>query len=538
MGAYEQLEAGLIKKGRPSAKDLSTAQKPMLKLLNDIEKHCLAWQDANDEATETGKTEAAHGRYVSGEDEMPQPDDPRTKAPRRQAVNMLLPRVRVERENVRSGKWDRSLDLSDAAVASEGAQDAGQMNVVQELTYNTPDGPFSGYFKAEKGFEKTPAGHDMDTGIRQADPNLGARAVAMTKIDQLLQTNLLARTEFAVHDGKLGTVSETAKGVGLKSVKTVMTDAEQQRAGGGVVSMEDPVLQAGLNKLQILDAICGQLDRHFGNWKLQKDDQTGRVTGLTGIDLDMSFGRDMTKLDQRGALKAPAYRGMPNLVDETLGRRILQISADDIRAALTGLLPAAEIEATVSRFTSVQSTIQQMDKDGQLTKTWDDKSRLATRTDTVPAGGNWSYKSYAQQMSYDTYATALEGVENALDAALRGKADSPKGQVLTNGPRFHGLEPRSMNAIASVVSMVLMRHVSSAVWAARVPAESVWDLAFDTADLVLGDQDAIGKAEVALQESGSETGTNEIEAVLKPEIEAWFHMVLTAHEMKDLSGVG
>ena len=117
-----------------------------------------------------------------------------------------------------------------------------------------------------------------------------------------------------------------------------------------------------------MDAIAGQLDRHQGNWKLQQD-ESGNVTGVTGIDLDMSFGKDMTTT--KGPASAFNYKGLPEYVDKAMGDRILQVKPTDIRNALLGLLSKAEIEATVSRFLEVQEAVREAAKTGKLIDKWD-----------------------------------------------------------------------------------------------------------------------------------------------------------------------
>src|SRR6185437_10261371 len=131
-----------------------------------------------------------------------------------------------------------------------------------------------------------------------------------------------------------------------------------QSSSPGSVSLEDETLQRCLNKLQILDAISGQLDRHAGNYSIQQDD-SGKVTGVTGIDLDMAFGQDMTTHDSRTANAAIHYRGLPPEIDEAFGQKILSVSEDDVRGAIQGLLTPSEVEATVARFRSVRAKVQQ-----------------------------------------------------------------------------------------------------------------------------------------------------------------------------------
>ncbi|MCU1489985.1 MAG: hypothetical protein JWM85_1390 [Acidimicrobiaceae bacterium] len=366
LGAYEELESTLLSSGNPSSKVLAGARPKMLKVLARVEAACLDWQGANGAGDAEKLSESWHKKFRETGDQ--QQSDDRSKAQRRQVVAMLLPRIRNEMNDIGSGQWDKALGLSDTQLVSKGREDSGQMNKVTEMNYKTESGEFSGFFKAEKGFDKSMAGQDIDVGIRQADPNWGSRALAMYKLDQLLGAGVTARVEYAVHDGQFGTVMETAKGTRANEVNYTRTDETQSKTPGSV-SLEDGTLQRCLNKLQILDAISGQLDRHMGNYFVQTG-ENGKVTGVTGIDLDMSFGQDMKTHDDRSSGAAQNYKGLPDAIDEEFGKRILQISENDVRGAITGLLSGPEVEATISRFRSVRAKVEAAEKNGTLTKDW------------------------------------------------------------------------------------------------------------------------------------------------------------------------
>src|SRR5262245_55601962 len=149
----------------------------------------------------------------------------------------------------------------------------------------------------------------------------------MYRLDQLFNANVTAKAEFAIHNGKMGTVIEsvggvkgTTKGAQGSEAKWAMSPEHQQQEEGSV-DASDPVLQQSLNKLQILDAICGQMDRHQGNWFVQTDTQTGKVTGVKGIDLDMAFGSEMHSTDVGDT--GENYLGMVEQVDRDFGMALL-----------------------------------------------------------------------------------------------------------------------------------------------------------------------------------------------------------------------
>lgn len=422
LGAYEEQEAKLLAGGNPSPAVLAAAKPQLLATLARIEAAILAWQKANDEEGQTAQTELLHKKSV--EEGSASDTDVRTKAARRQTVALLLTRVRTEMADLNSGRWSSTLGLSDAQVVSKGREDAGQLNKVAELNYVTESGPFSGFFKQEKGWMQSSdiVGHDAESGIRQADPQFGARAMAMYRLDQLLQAGVTARVEFAVHEVvdengrkalKLGTVLESAKGTRAAETKTAINEPGK----GDSVSLSDPTLQRCLNKLQILDAIAGQLDRHQGNYFIQHEH--GKVTGVTGIDLDMSFGRDFTD-PTKPPRSAAHYTGIPKEIDAEFGRRILGIKEEAVREALTGLLPEPELKATLSRFRVVKEKIAEADKAGLLRSDWGGQTALAATNVKDPSilGRKGESTSYMQALAGGSIAEAAAAARATASKAL------------------------------------------------------------------------------------------------------------------------
>jgi hypothetical protein len=411
LGAYERLEDDVLATGNPTPQVLATAKPRLLDALVKVDGSIDAWRESNDEAGQTAKSESLFQSFRKGKSDVEKVgSDERTKAQRRQTVSMLQPRVRTELEDLRADRWSGTLGLSDTQLTSKGREDSGQMAKVSELFYQTESGEFSGFFKAETGYlpgAKT-VGRDIKSGIRMADPNFGARAMAMYRLDQLLGAGVTARVEFAAHEGQLGVVLETAKGT--KGAEVNWTSGE---GGPGKVSSDDAVLQRCLNKLQILDAIALQLDRHSGNFYVQSDDQ-GKVTGVTGIDLDMAFGRDITSPDKAPQnFSAYAWRGLPPEIDEEFGRRILAVSEDQVRAALTGLLPEPEVEATVSRFRFVQGKVREAEDNGTLRHDWAAGSGGTTPRDKMKdfmegaAEGTPTYTEGIRSIGVDNDAAAV-----------------------------------------------------------------------------------------------------------------------------------
>ncbi|MCW2602922.1 MAG: hypothetical protein JWN61_1057, partial [Pseudonocardiales bacterium] len=464
--AYEAMEAGLLATGtNPSPMELAKIKPSMLRQLTRVQGDIAKWQSSNDEegAQETSDQWHRDANVVDTQGKPPPGEkakkskkakaDTRAKSPRRQAVAMLIPRIGNEialLSNPDPAAWTSSLGLNTNKVETKGEDASGQKNTVSELTYKLENNQnFTGYFKKDTGFNATPERQELKTGIRQADPNYGARTVAMYRIDQLLGAGVTARAEFAVHQdgaGKsvLGTVLEKAKGVSGGDVKTGMDTAQAASLGPDAVSMDDPALQRGLNKLQLLDVVCGQLDRHPGNYYIEADGKGG-AKSVTGIDLDMAFGADMNVHDDIAAEDAFNYKGIPDLIDAEMGTRILQLQASDIRAALTGLLNKPEIDATVNRFLSVQRKVQEVSDAGALTSQWGKATASQGRktANAVQFGSN--RESYVDDVAFGTFIATKGQILELLKAFVAGDPDQPaliESARLSDWESLHG-ETRS-----------------------------------------------------------------------------------------------
>ena len=437
--AYEAEEGKLLAGGRnPDPMALMSAKPGMLKLLTKVQSAIAEWRKANASEKEDDKAEKKR-KGPDGDRETNLDADPRTKAGRRQAIALLEPRVSNEVRLLSaqdSQAWLTSLGLAASKGTETGRVFGGQMNQVTEVAYQTESGDLTGFFKEDKGFNKDTLSHESVVGIKQTDPNYGARSVALYRLDQLFNAQVTARAEFAVHKGAngkstLGTVLESVKGQAASKTGFAMTEGhkQQMRQGGDAtaVSLEDPVLQRGLNKLQLLDAISGQLDRHSGNYHVESDEQ-GNVLGVTGIDLDMAFGSKMTGVDKSHADGAFNYKGLPEFIDEEMGLKILQVQPGDVRDALTGLLPKAEVEATVARFREVQTAVMEAQQNKKLRSSWGG-SRVDEGSSFKDLGSRWHDRpTYLDEAKGGARYDLLEKVGTTARAlAEQAVANKPGG---------------------------------------------------------------------------------------------------------------
>ena len=143
-----------------------------------------------------------------------------------------------------------------------------------------------------------------------------------------------------------GTFMQKADGIDAKN--PVVTDnAVDRRPLDGY----DP---EGLRKaadLQILDFITGNIDRHGANMFYQVNLQ-GKFCGVQGIDNDMSFGLFIPDKKSQGHLLPPHKL---RLISKEMADKINNISDDQLRMTLHGLIEPNCIEAAIKRLHMVQN---------------------------------------------------------------------------------------------------------------------------------------------------------------------------------------
>lgn len=544
LGRYEEMEAQVV--ARPAR--LGQLRSQMMKTLRGVSSSVVSWRADNKPQETERKTAASRRGNVKHADVTE--SDTRYKTDRRQAIALVEPRVNNEMKLLaddQPGAWQRSLGLSPDKVASAGGTDSGEKNTVQELHYDTEAGAMSGFFKKDIGFNPSPEFHEMKTGIAQHDPNYGARTVAMYRLDQLLKAGVTARAEFAVHkDGAgksvLGTVLESAKGKSGLKTEFAMDSEHAKRIGPGAVAMDDPVLLRGLNKLQILDAIAGQLDRHIGNYYINTDAK-GSVTGITGIDLDMAFGSEMTSPDHQSSSAAHNYRGLPKAIDAEMGAAILTINDTDIRDALAGLLSTAEIDATVQRFLAVQHAVQEASDAGTLRDDWGARGNSEhVSAANMPHVGNRT--SYADDIAGQSLSQLKRQVTQALDEVYSGDL---KGHRVARRllPDFHDLPPQLQRpydiACRRADTAKIIPGIAEFIFDHHVPGDMIASF-IDAAITELLDQDRFNKAMVEAQELADDSYRATFESqIVAPAIKAlpgvWARMSSAQRRQNRRAGV-
>jgi hypothetical protein len=246
----------------------------------------------------------------------------------------------------------------------------------------------------------------VERNARQS--NLLSRAVASSKVDDLLGMKVLAQEKFGVQENNQ--VVGISVGVDGVSATGKLSTGQNYRLD---IDYSNPEIQKGLYDLEALDYITGQVDRHAGNIFI--DPQTNKVRG---IDNDLAFPRQ-----SREAIVAHKSRDynnklvgtMPQYMHVETARKIEQLRPEDLRKTLAeikypgkenrGQLHADEIEGAVKRLKDLQKEIKQMRKEGRV----------------------------VDQFNNDTYQQAIlnqnRSVDSAIQSNLAGKKNPSQEQI-------------------------------------------------------------------------------------------------------------
>ena len=114
-----------------------------------------------------------------------------------------------------------------------------------------------------------------------------------------------------------------------------------------------------LADIQVLDYICGNVDRHYGNLTFQVKEQ-GKIIGIQGIDNDCSFGR---KLDMKERTKElPGINNM-NFISKSMADKITALDPSMLRFTLRGRgLNDEQIDYAAERLIDIQNAIKEGQK--------------------------------------------------------------------------------------------------------------------------------------------------------------------------------
>ena len=228
-------------------------------------------------------------------------------------------------------------------------------------------------YRGENG-ENVPLVFKPETAARQGFPDLTVYRLGYRAGARVMQINVaasrsadaagcgdaVARSRIGVYDGRVGLFMEKAPGstaCDLMTGRPCVPDGRGNKLTlGQVVSglrkkglLDDmrANLMRELNRLEWADALSGQADRHYQNYLVDINPETGAVK-VTGIDNDASFGArkvGVAKVDIAGrdelrqALEAAHAGPLPVMVDASA-------LSDDQKRILRSFMPDLPDDAT------------------------------------------------------------------------------------------------------------------------------------------------------------------------------------------------
>jgi hypothetical protein len=299
---------------------------------------------------------------------------------------------------------------------------SGNLNTVYIGNYTLPDGggAYKGVFKPEVRQWTDAPTSGVYLGIDPMNPRAGYRNVATTRLDEALGFNLITRSEMAIHNNELGTVSELALGVSpkagkMKSNEAVPDEVIAAYAGTGKpgaplrddwvgeynatrgesrmiyqetvdgrqryvyegtavhdINYEDPRLRRDLVRLHLMDAISGQVDRHHGNYFVLTD-HAGKVVDVKAIDNDLSWGNNLKMVEvfdtgwhtrPEDAIHLPKY--LPPVVDKEAYDAVMALNRQSLSKRMGGLLNGDEVDAAAQRLRLVQNHLKTLETQGRV----------------------------------------------------------------------------------------------------------------------------------------------------------------------------
>ncbi len=131
-------------------------------------------------------------------------------------------------------------------------------------------------------------------------------------------------------------------------------------AGQGALG--DPHVRLALQRAEILDQLCGQIDRHSYNMLVVGDGSEAAPWRLKLIDNDQAFGHREIAWQRPVASQTPE----PTVVDRELANRILALDPDTLATATVGLLTTSEQAALKTRLQQLEELIRELDGAGRV----------------------------------------------------------------------------------------------------------------------------------------------------------------------------
>ena len=193
---------------------------------------------------------------------------------------------------------------------------------------------------------------EMENGTRIDRKNAGMSTVA----------ELLGVQDIICHsrpmklkgpDGKIvdGTFMALAKGIDAAN-----PGREGYGIGGSSLENTDGRGLEKIADLQVLDYICGNIDRHGANCFYQFD-ENGKLIGVQGIDNDSSFGKFIPKKSGDRTYRT-LIPGAMGVISKKMADRVMKMTLPELAFSLRGTIDEPSIRAACERLFILKQYIQ------------------------------------------------------------------------------------------------------------------------------------------------------------------------------------
>ena len=238
---------------------------------------------------------------------------------------------------------------------------SGAFNQVYAARYGGPDGVANGVFKPMRTTEEA-GGVGEVIGIDLNRPTIANRNMATLNVSRAMGFDVVGQCQIGSRRPP-PPPDNPALEIGL-----VMEHAAGQLAEEVLVQdLGRPDVQREITRLQILDHVVGQADRHCQNYFI---DTSGPRVKVTGIDNDQCFGRrtrHANDIANDRTVEDRGFRGtqMPPVMDTEMVAAIRSLTPEVLKG-LTAHLTPREQEATQSRVDSLNSHVVQLEAQGRV----------------------------------------------------------------------------------------------------------------------------------------------------------------------------
>ena len=243
----------------------------------------------------------------------------------------------------------------------------GAVNTPKLVNYGTGANPANKVFKQNYNVSDIPKAKQPNapsmTGIDLQNSQISRRAVATSKMDKMLGTNVVPKTSFATHGGVSGSVMDQISG---KEVKELATAGEVEAL------YKKPSIKRGMYNAQTLDYFTGEPDRHWANLMIDTardevqlhDNEFAQGVHTQPLDKQpASFKAARMNMDAVGSPALGSHRkGVPRKVDQPVLDRIRQPGfEEDVRAKLAGYVTEPELKGRFRAVKHGRHRLQQPD---------------------------------------------------------------------------------------------------------------------------------------------------------------------------------